>query len=267
MTEGPAVKNCMTIRLAPYLLLLLLVGCSKEAVPQIAAPVVPMVAAKPIIKETDVINDQAKPVDLDDRFSYTYGYMLFTTLQQQGFGNLDASYFAKGALDAAKKKGFFSQDEMNQILYEVQTNMLQIAEQEIQALGEKNLKIAEDFLASNATREKVQTTASGLQYEVLVLGDGGTPTEESIVEVDYQILLPNGKVIDSSYERKQSSSFQLKAIMVSGFIEGVKLMKAGSKYRFWIHPKLAYGKEGTQAVEPNTLLIVEVELKGVKQAL
>jgi FKBP-type peptidyl-prolyl cis-trans isomerase FkpA len=261
------VKNYMAVRLAPYLLMLLLIGCSKEDVPQVAPPSVPAATQKPIIRETDLINDLVKPVDLDDRFSYTYGYMLYATLQQQGFGNLDASYFAKGALDSAKQKGFFSQEEMSQILYEVQTNMLQIAQQELEVLAEKNLKTAEDFLANNATREKVNSTESGLQYEVLAEGQGDMPTEESIVEVDYQIMLSNGRIIDSSYERSQSSTFQLKAIMVPGFIEGVKLMNVGSKYRFWIHPDLAYGKDGTQTIEPNTLLIVEVELKAIKQAL
>ncbi|HBO36940.1 MAG TPA: peptidylprolyl isomerase, partial [Sphaerochaeta sp.] len=236
----------------------------KEAVPQVAMPSIPVVTEKQIIKETDVINDLVKPVELDDRFSYTYGYMLYTTLQQQGFGNLDASYFAKGALDAQRQKGFFTQEEMGKILYEVQTNMLQIAQQELEALAEQNLKTAQEFLATNGTREQVKSTESGLQYEVLSVGEGQTPTEENIVEVDYQILLPNGRVVDSSYERGQSSTFQLKAIMVPGFIEGVKLMSVGSKYRFWIHPDLAYGKEGTQTIEPNTLLIVEVELKAIK---
>ncbi len=261
------MKNYMTVRIAPYVLMLLLIGCSKETVPQITLPSVPLVTEKPIIKETDVINDLVKPSDLDDRFSYTYGYMLFSTMRQQGFGNLDASYFAKGALDARNEKGFFSQEEMSQILYEVQTNMLQIAQQELEALAEKNLSTARDFLASNAKRENVKVTESGLQYEVLTEGTGQMPTEESLVEVHYQILSPNGRVIDSSHERGQSSTFQLKAIMVPGFIEGVKLMNVGSKYRFWIHPDLAYGKEGTQTIEPNTLLIVEVELKAIKQAL
>lgn len=78
-------------------------------------------------------------------------------------------------------------------------------------------------------------------------------------------MMLNGKIIDSSYERKQSSTFQLEAIMVPGFIEGVKLMQVGAKYRFWIHPDLAYGVEGTETIEPNTLLIIEVELKSIRE--
>jgi FKBP-type peptidyl-prolyl cis-trans isomerase len=120
--------------------------------------------------------------------------MLYTTLQQQGFGNLNASYFAKGALDAQRQKGFFTQEEMGKILYEVQTNMLQIAQQELEALAEQNLKTAQEFLATNGTREQVKSTESGLQYEVLSVGEGQTPTEESIVEVDYQIQIGRAHV-------------------------------------------------------------------------
>jgi len=262
------VKNLLPVRLAPFLVLLLFAGCNRSVqatlpAPQVSEPV-KMAPAEKTVEIRDAISDLEKPLSLDDRFSYTYGYMLFTTLQQQGFDNLSSTYFAKGALDSGKNTGFFSQEEMTQILHEVQTNLLQKAQQERAKIAAENLQAAEDFLSSNGKQEGVVATESGLQYRVLVQGSGEKPSEESIIEVDYQIMLLNGRVIDSSYERKQSSSFQLQAIMVPGFIEGVKLMETGSKYRFWIHPSLAYGVEGTQAVDPNSLLIVEVELKAIK---
>ena len=262
------MKNLLPVRLAPFLVLLLFAGCNSSAqatlpAPQVSEPV-KMAPAEKTVEIRDAISDLLKPLSLDDRFSYTYGYMLFTTLQQQGFDNLSSSYFAKGALDAGKSTGFFSQEEMTQILHQVQTNLLQKAQQERAKIAAENLQAAEDFLSSNGKQDGIVTTESGLQYRILVQGSGEKPSAESIVEVDYQIILLNGRVIDSSYERKQSSSFQLQAIMVPGFIEGVKLMQTGSKYRFWIHPNLAYGVEGTQAVDPNSLLIVEVELKAIK---
>lgn len=262
------MKNLLPVRLAPFLVLLLFAGCNRSAqatlpAPQVSEPV-KMAPAEKTVEIRDSISDLLKPLSLDDRFSYTYGYMLFTTLQQQGFDNLSSSYFAKGALDAGKSTGFFSQEEMTQILHQVQTNLLQKAQQERAKIAAENLQAAEDFLSSNGKQDGIVTTESGLQYRILVQGSGEKPSAESIVEVDYQIILLNGRVIDSSYERKQSSSFQLQAIMVPGFIEGVKLMQTGSKYRFWIHPNLAYGVEGTQAVDPNSLLIVEVELKAIK---
>lgn len=224
-----------------------------------------VVQQKTIVEETDVIGDLEKPTNMEDRFSYTYGYLLYSSMvQQKGFSDLQASYFAKGILDADKGAGFYTQEEMSQTLYEVQTKLLQIAQEEMEAISQANLKVAEEFLETNKKRNSVVTTDSGLQYEILAEGEGERPTEESMVEVDYQIMLLNGKIIDSSYERNQSSSFLLEAIMVPGFIEGVKLMQEGAKYRFWIHPDLAYGKEGTETIEPNTLLIIEVELKSVR---
>jgi FKBP-type peptidyl-prolyl cis-trans isomerase len=271
VTEGFAVKNTLSVRLVPLFMLFLMVGCSRTPVesPQAQVeekPSTVVVQPETVVEETDIIGDLKKPSKLEDRFSYTYGYLLYSTMaQQKGFSDLQASYFAKGILDADKGQGFYTQEEMSQTLYEVQTKLLQIAQEEMEALSTANLKVAEDFLETNKKRESIKTTESGLQYEVLVEGEGEHPTEKSIVEVDYQIMLLNGKIIDSSYERKQSSTFLLEAIMVPGFIEGVKLMQAGAKYRFWIHPDLAYGKEGTETIEPNTLLIIEVELKSIRE--
>ncbi|MGE4453165.1 MAG: FKBP-type peptidyl-prolyl cis-trans isomerase [Sphaerochaeta sp.] len=263
------MKNTLSVRLVPLFLLFLVAGCSKQPIetsaPAEKNPETVVVQQETIVEETDVIRDLDEPTNLDDRFSYTYGYLLYSSMvQQKGFSDLQASYFAKGILDADKGAGFYTQEEMSQTLYEVQTKLLQIAQEEMEAISQANLKVAEEFLETNKKRNSVVTTDSGLQYEILAEGEGERPTEESMVEVDYQIMLLNGKIIDSSYERNQSSSFLLEAIMVPGFIEGVKLMQEGAKYRFWIHPDLAYGKEGTETIEPNTLLIIEVELKSVR---
>lgn len=265
------MKNTLSVRLVPLFLLFLMVGCSKTPVessqnPVEESPSTVVVQAEPVVEETDVIGDLEEPSTLEDRFSYTYGYLLYSSMvQQKGFSDLEASYFAKGILDADRGQGFYTQEEMSQTLYEVQTKLLQIAQEEMDAISTANLEVAENFLETNKERESVKITDSGLQYEVIVEGEGDRPTEDSMVEVDYQIMLLNGKIIDSSYEREQSSTFLLEAIMVPGFIEGVKLMKEGAKYRFWIHPDFAYGKEGTETIEPNTLLIIEVELKSIRE--
>jgi FKBP-type peptidyl-prolyl cis-trans isomerase len=202
---------------------------------------------------------------MDNRFSYTYGYILFSTIQQQSFTPMNNKYFARGALDAGSGTGFFTQDEMTKILHEVQTKMLEQAQAELEALAKTNLTAAEDFLKVNKTKANVVTTDSGLQYQVIRPGKGISPTKDDIVDIDYKIMLLDGTVLDSSYDRGVSSSFQLKEIGVDGFIEGVQKMMIGASYRFWIHPSLAYGEEGNQTIDPNSLLIVEVELKSVKK--
>ena len=141
------MKNLLPVRLAPFLVLLLFAGCNRSVqatlpAPQVSEPV-KMAPAEKTVEIRDAISDLEKPLSLDDRFSYTYGYMLFTTLQQQGFDNLSSTYFAKGALDAGKNTGFFSQEEMTQILHEVQTNLLQKAQQERAKIAAENLQAAE----------------------------------------------------------------------------------------------------------------------------
>ncbi|MDY0287402.1 MAG: FKBP-type peptidyl-prolyl cis-trans isomerase N-terminal domain-containing protein [Sphaerochaeta sp.] len=267
------MKKFFLVCIVPCIAVLSLASCDRsQEVPLVKAPTPVLVAepSAPVIQTKteivlhDSIKDKPRPVSLDERFSYTYGYMLYSTLKQQGFDNLDSDFFAKGAIDAQQGSGFFSQDEMSKVLSEVQSKMLEIAQIEQNALASENLERAESFLALNKDQKGVKVTDSGLQYKVLTEGQGAKPTGEQMVELDYQIVLLNGRVVDSSYERGHSSRFQLKAIGVPGFVEGVKLMSEGSKYQFWIHPKLGYGKEGTQNIDPNTLLVVQVELKAVQ---
>ena len=269
------MKNFFLVCISSCIVVLSLISCGGSEEQQVAdisptpaltIPSPPVAQTKTEIVVKDSIKDKPKPVSLDERFSYTYGYMLYSTLKQQGFDNLDSELFAKGALDAQSGSGYFSQEEMSKVLYEVQNKMLEIAQIEQDAIAKENLERAESFLSLNKEQKGVKETDSGLQYKVLTEGGGAKPTDLQMVEVDYQMILLNGKVVDSSYERGHSSRFQLQAIGVPGFIEGVKLMSEGSKYQFWIHPKLGYGKEGTQNIDPNTLLIVQVELKSVEIA-
>ena len=106
----------------------------------------------------------------------------------------------------------------------------------------------------------VQTTASGLQYEVITEGAGKKPQATDTVVVHYRGTFPDGKEFDSSYKRMEPISFPLNGV-IDGWTEGLQLMTVGSKYKFTIPPQLAYGKRGAGGViPPNATLIFEVEL-------
>jgi FKBP-type peptidyl-prolyl cis-trans isomerase len=124
-----------------------------------------------------------------------------------------------------------------------------------------NLEQANSFLAANRSNPKVKETASGLQYEVVREGSGAVPEAGSNVRIDYQCILLDGTVIDSSYARKVPNDLYMTK-MIKGLSEGIQLMKVGSKYRFWIPPALGYGENSTN-VEPNSLLVFEVELLAI----
>lgn len=141
------------------------------------------------------------------------------------------------------------------------------AEQQAQvaAAGQTNLVAGQEFLAENATKEGVQTTASGLQYKVVTMGEGAKPVATDTVKVHYRGTLLDGTEFDSSYARNEPISFALNRV-IAGWTEGVQLMPIGSKFMFYIAPDLAYGEGGGGPIPPNSTLIFEVELLDIETA-
>lgn len=111
-----------------------------------------------------------------------------------------------------------------------------------------------------ATAGTVQTTYSGLKYEVLRPGTGARPSSYNRVKVHYHGYLPDGTVFDSSVQRGQPATFGLNQV-IAGWREGIPLMQEGAKYRFTVPPHLAYGQRGMPPkIGPNQTLMFDVEL-------
>lgn len=129
---------------------------------------------------------------------------------------------------------------------------------------EVNKLAGEAFLADNAQRPEVKTTASGLQYEVLQEGDGPKPSPTSQVTVHYHGTLIDGTVFDSSVERGAPATFGVNQV-IRGWTEALQLMAAGSKYRLTIPQELAYGANPHPggAIQPYAALIFDVELLSI----
>ena len=111
------------------------------------------------------------------------------------------------------------------------------------------------------------TTESGLQYIVIVEGDGVTPQPGQTVIVHYTGWLTDGNKFDSSVDRGAPFDFQLgQRAVIAGWDEGVALMRVGDKRRFIVPSDLAYGERGHPAgIPPNTTLIFDVELLDIGQ--
>lgn len=137
------------------------------------------------------------------------------------------------------------------------------AEQQRQSMAAINAAEGDKFLLENRTKEGVQVTDSGLQYKVVVMGEGAKPNPTDKVTVHYRGTLLNGEEFDSSYSRNQPTSFQLDQV-IPGWTEGVAMMPVGSKFMFFIPPNLAYGPNGGGPIGPNATLVFEVELLGIE---
>lgn len=97
-------------------------------------------------------------------------------------------------------------------------------------------------LAKDAPKQFTQT-ASGLRYRVLRPGKGPLPKATDSVKVNYHGWLDNGKVFDSSYERKEPISFPLNRV-IKGWTEGMQLVGEGGMIELEIPAALGYGDRG-----------------------
>ncbi len=199
----------------------------------------------------------------EQRLAYMIGMDIGQSLRHQGADlDLDTLFEAIRTLYEGGEPAM-SQEEAMAIrqAYVAQRQEAQAAQQA--AVAATNKAEAEAFLAENAGKEGVVSTASGLQYKVLTQGDGPRPTATDTVTVHYVGTLLDGTEFDSSYSRNEPISFALDRV-IPGWTEGVQLMPVGSKYIFWIKPELGYGEGGGGPIPPNSALKFEVELLDIQ---
>jgi FKBP-type peptidyl-prolyl cis-trans isomerase len=116
------------------------------------------------------------------------------------------------------------------------------------------------FLSVNKTKKGIITTTSGLQYEIIKQGNGQKPTLENEVKFHHLGTRLDGTVLDDSFKKGEPLILPVN-VLIKGWQEGLQLMPTGSRYRFYIPSKLAYGIKGSGVmIKPNETLIFEIEL-------
>lgn len=203
--------------------------------------------------------------DTKQRVGYAIGLDIGANLKRQEL-DLDPKALAAGISDAFGGKRQITEEEAKQVLNDFRTQMMAKMEAKEKGAGDKNTKDGEIFLAANAKKEGVKSTASGLQYRVIKPGDGKgkSPKATDTVKVHYHGTLIDGSVFDSSVDRGEPISFPLNNV-IPGWTEGLQLMKEGDKYQFVIPGKLAYGEQSpSPKIGPNSTLIFDVELLAVE---
>ncbi|WP_297481871.1 FKBP-type peptidyl-prolyl cis-trans isomerase [uncultured Photobacterium sp.] len=194
---------------------------------------------------------------IETKASYGIGLQMGQQLAQSGLEGLNVAAIAQGiATSLAGEMPEIEVDEINNALRELHT-AADAARQEQAKLAAAD---GEAFLAENAQRPEVTVTDSGLQYEVLVEGNGEIPTSDKQVRVHYHGMLTDGTVFDSSVSRGQPAEFPVTGV-IAGWVEALQMMPVGSKWKLSIPQNLAYGERGAgAAIPPYAALVFEVEL-------
>lgn len=197
---------------------------------------------------------------VDQRVSYGIAMNMGRNIAQQGGVDIDLAAFVVGLQDGLSgARSRVSEKDLHAAFETAQERAEAVA-------AEKSAKQAESgnaFLAENKARKGVVTTASGLQYEVLVEGKGAKPTKDQSVEVHYHGTLIDGTVFDSSVQRGETISFPVTGV-IPGWVEALQLMQVGAKWKLFIPANLAYGNRAQGGIPAGSALIFEVELIGIE---
>ena len=199
-----------------------------------------------------------------DRLAYALAMNFATSIQQLPvkvdlplLGNAVAELLNGGELKLTKTEYAAEMRKLQQMLQEV--------ENKENADSEAILAAEKKFFEENGKKQGVNTTKSGLQYQILKEGNGEKPGPKSTVKVHYEGKLPNGVIFDSSIARGEPIDFPVDQV-IAGWTEALQLMKVGAKYRLFIPSRLGYGAHGAgNAIPPHSTLIFEVELLGIEK--
>lgn len=222
-----------------------------------AAPAAPPAPAAPL-------PDWLKPPMAQD--SYLLGLQAGGQLRSEGI-TVDNDALNKGIADGlsgAPPK--LSEGQLRDATERLQAEvMLQRAATQ-QRAAQANKTAGEAFLKTNGAKPGVTTLPSGLQYEVLTAGKGAKPKATDTVVCNYRGTLLDGTEFDSSDKHGGPATMPIEGL-IKGWVEALQLMPAGSKWRLYVPPELAYGDQGAGgAIGPNSTLIFEIELVSVKKA-
>lgn len=216
---------------------------------------------------------QLSPEEAIKRASMAIGYEFGMQLHSVGIqaSDLDKEAYLKGFLSAfAGEKPAFSPEETMPAMQAMETRLREREEK----LGKENLEKGKAFLAENAKKEGVTTTASGLQYQIIKKGTGKTYVEpkelkgaddtQTEFHLEYTGTLIDGTEFDAS-PKGETVPFTLQ--IVPGVAEALRIMPIGSTWKLFIPSKLAYGERRNGAIlGPNSTLIFEITLKDIGKA-
>lgn len=196
--------------------------------------------------------------------SFSIGFDAGSLYKKRGIDLLiNFKLYEQGINDAIKGKKSSVTASKRQVLKEFNKEIIANQVKAFRRISRFNLNLGKNFLRKNRRKAGVKVLRYGLQYKVLQEGMGERPTMSDRVTVHYEGRLLNGKVFDSSYQRKNPASFPLRGV-IRGWGIAVTKMRVGATWMLYIPAYLAYGERGAgKDIGPNETLIFKINLIAV----
>jgi FKBP-type peptidyl-prolyl cis-trans isomerase FklB len=192
-----------------------------------------------------------------DSLSYAIGVSMGESINQQPLIAVNVEAVKSGLEKQIAGGNEWELADVDAFLRKTMTEIAEAEQLKAKADGEQ-------FLVENGKKEGIITTASGLQYQVIQEGTGASPDFNDIVTVHYTGTLIDGTPFDSSVEKGVPMTRPANQL-ITGWTEGLQLMKEGSKMKFYIPSELGYGERPPGAViPPHSVLVFDVELISVE---
>lgn len=199
-----------------------------------------------------------------DTVSYIIGTNMGASFKQNGI-EINKELMLNGMDEGLNGNiPLFSDSVIKKVMTSFQKEMMAKQDSKKKDEAEKNKKEGAKFMSENKKKDGVVSLPNGMQYKILKAGTGAKPIETDMVKVNYEGRLLDGKIFDSSYERKEPASFPLNQV-IKGWTEGLQLMPVGSTWELYIPAELAYGDRQTGNIPSGATLIFKVELLSIEK--
>ena len=191
-----------------------------------------------------------------DKVSYSAGVVFAMSLKDMGFEDLKYDDFIDGMKTIFEKTTPKISPKKS---IDIFNNYVMLLRQD---LSMKNEEEGKALLEKNRENPKITELESGLQYEILVQGNGEIPKITDEVEVEYEGYLLDSQVFDSTKD-SGAKVFNVQE-MIPGWQEILTKMQEGSRWKVYIPSHLAYGENGAPPmIQPNATLVFVIELNKI----
>jgi len=203
----------------------------------------------------------------EDSINYSIGHDVGSNLGSQEY-EWNADLLSMGIQDALSGDTLLSEEEMVAVLNIWRSEMQAKSQQKFQEESMLNQQKEQEFLSTNESKEGVMVSESGLQYTIIQDGKGIMPDSNDLVSFHFVASTIDDGVFQNTLDQGTPLETVVNQVSIEGWQEGLKMMKEGAIYEFYVPSRLAFGQRGLSPqsnVGPNEMIITKIELLSVKK--